>query len=81
MSDILMIVTAATSLTLRDGAEHPTASGPRNSSPPTAICVAAGHTVTIATPGGVTPTVDAGSLDAGVAAAPRRRTSCAATSP
>lgn len=64
MSDILMIVTAATSLTMKDGSEHPTGFWAEELVTAHRDLVAAGHHVTIATPGGVTPTVDAGSLDA-----------------
>ena len=66
MSDILMIVTAATSLTMKDGSEHPTGFWAEELVTAHRDLVAAGHRVTIATPGGVTPTVDAVSLDAGV---------------
>ena len=63
MSNILMIVTGATSLTLKDGTEHPTGYWAEELVTAHRDLVAAGHTVTIATPGGVTPTVDPGSLD------------------
>lgn len=66
MSDILMIVTGATSLTMRDGSEHPTGFWAEELVTAHRDLVAAGHRVTIATPGGVTPTVDASSLDASV---------------
>ncbi|MET0975894.1 MAG: type 1 glutamine amidotransferase domain-containing protein [Leifsonia sp.] len=64
MSDILMIVTAATSLTLADGTEHPTGFWAEELVTAHRDLVAAGHTITIATPGGVTPTVDPGSVSA-----------------
>jgi putative intracellular protease/amidase len=63
MSKILMIVTAANSLTMKDGSEHPTGFWAEELVTAHRDFVAAGHTVTIATPGGITPTVDAGSLD------------------
>lgn len=63
MSQILMIVTSATSLTMKDGTEHPTGFWAEELVTAHRDLRAAGHTVTIATPGGVTPTVDAGSLD------------------
>ena len=63
MSNILMIVTGANTLTLNDGTEHPTGFWAEELVTAHRDLVAAGHTVTIATPGGVTPTVDAGSLD------------------
>ncbi|HEU0181574.1 MAG TPA: type 1 glutamine amidotransferase domain-containing protein [Agromyces mariniharenae] len=66
MSDILMIVTGATSLTMKDGSEHPTGFWAEELVTAHRDLVAAGHRVTIATPGGVTPTVDAVSLDASV---------------
>ena len=70
MSDILMIVTGATSLTLSDGTEHPTGFWAEELVVAHRELRAAGHTITIATPGGVTPTVDAGSLsDAGAGGA------------
>ncbi len=63
MSKILMIVTGASTLTLNDGTEHPTGFWAEELVTAHRDLVAAGHTVTIATPDGVTPTVDAGSLD------------------
>ena len=63
MSSILMIVTGANSLTLKDGSQHPTGFWAEELVTAHRDLVAAGHTITIATPGGVTPTVDAGSLD------------------
>ena len=66
MSDLLMIVTGATSLTMKDGSEHPTGFWAEELVTAHRDLVAAGHRVTIATPGGVTPTVDAVSLDADV---------------
>ena len=66
MSDILMIVTGATSLTMKDGSEHPTGFWAEELVTAHRELVAAGHSVTIATPGGVTPTVDAGSLNPAV---------------
>ncbi|MGW4929779.1 type 1 glutamine amidotransferase domain-containing protein [Agromyces sp. NPDC004153] len=64
MSDILMIVSGATSLTMKDGSEHPTGFWAEELVTAHRDLVAAGHRITIATPGGVTPTVDAVSLDA-----------------
>jgi putative intracellular protease/amidase len=63
MSNILMIVTGATSLTMKDGSEHPTGFWAEELVTAHRDLRAAGHTVTIATPDGATPTVDAGSLD------------------
>ncbi|MGH3706113.1 MAG: DJ-1/PfpI family protein, partial [Agromyces sp.] len=63
MSNILMIVTGANSLRLKDGSNHATGFWAEELVTAHRDLVAAGHTITIATPGGVTPTVDAGSLD------------------
>lgn len=63
MSNILMIVTGATSLTMKDGSQHPTGFWAEELVTAHRDLIAAGHTITIATPGGITPTVDAGSLD------------------
>ncbi|MGN6427659.1 MAG: type 1 glutamine amidotransferase domain-containing protein [Leifsonia sp.] len=63
MSNILMVVTAADSLTLADGSEHPTGFWAEELVVAHRDLVAAGHSVTIATPGGRVPTVDPGSLD------------------
>jgi putative intracellular protease/amidase len=63
MSNILMIVTGATSLTMKDGSQHPTGFWAEELVTAHRDLVAAGHDVTISTPGGVTPMVDAGSLD------------------
>ena len=66
VSHILMIVTGASSLTMKDWSQHPTGFWAEELVTAHRDLVAAGHAVTIATPGGVTPTVDAGSLDPGV---------------
>ncbi|MBM7829418.1 putative intracellular protease/amidase [Agromyces cerinus] len=63
MSNILMIVTGANSLTMKDGSQHPTGFWAEELVTAHRDLVAAGHTIVIATPGGVTPTVDRGSLD------------------
>lgn len=63
MSSILMIVTGANSLTMSDGTQHPTGFWAEELVTAHRDLVAAGHIVTIATPGGVTPPVDTGSLD------------------
>lgn len=62
MSNILMVVTAADSLTLADGSAHPTGFWAEELVVAHRDLVAAGHTVTIATPSGRVPTVDPGSL-------------------
>ncbi|RZS64462.1 putative intracellular protease/amidase [Agromyces ramosus] len=66
MSDILMIVTGADSLTMKDGSKHPTGFWAEELVTAHRDLVAAGHAITIATPGGVIPTVDRGSLDPAV---------------
>ena len=53
MSNILMIVTGADSLTMKDGSQHPTGFWAEELVTAHRDLVAAGHTVTIATPGGV----------------------------
>ncbi|WP_243227438.1 type 1 glutamine amidotransferase domain-containing protein [Microbacterium sp. CIAB417] len=62
MSNILMVVTAANSLTLADGSAHPTGFWAEELVVAHRDLAAAGHTITIATPGGRVPTVDPGSL-------------------
>lgn len=64
MSNILMVVSAADSLTMRDGSEHPTGYWAEELVVSHKTLLDAGHTVHIATPGGVTPTVDQVSLAA-----------------
>ncbi|CAL9317822.1 type 1 glutamine amidotransferase domain-containing protein [Streptomyces sp. SudanB25_2051] len=63
MAKILMIVSAADRLTLADGSEHPTGYWAEEVAASHRVLVEAGHSVDIATPGGVRPTVDAISLD------------------
>ncbi|MET4060247.1 putative intracellular protease/amidase [Arthrobacter sp. UYP6] len=63
MANILMVVSAANSLTMRDGTEHPTGFWAEELAESHRVLREAGHTVRIATPGGVKPTVDAVSLD------------------
>lgn len=62
MSNILMVVTAADSLTLADGTSHPTGFWAEELVVAHRDLARAGHTITIATPGGRVPTVDPGSL-------------------
>ena len=64
MSNILMVVTAADSLTLADGSAHPTGFWAEELVVAHRDLTAAGHTITIATPGGRIPTVDPASLTA-----------------
>lgn len=62
MSNILMVVTAADSLILADGSAHPTGFWAEELVVAHRDLAAAGHTISIATPGGRVPTVDPGSL-------------------
>lgn len=64
MANILMVVSAADSLTMRDGSEHPTGYWAEEVVVSHKNLLDAGHTVRIATPGGVKPTVDQVSLAA-----------------
>lgn len=75
MSKILMVVSGADSLKLSDGTSHPTGYWAEELAASHEVLRAAGHTVDIATPGGVRPTVDAISLDerGGVEEADARR--------
>ena len=62
MSKILFVVTGADHWTLSDGAKHPTGFWAEEAVAPYEAFKAAGHEVVVATPGGVVPTVDKGSL-------------------
>ncbi|WP_329436682.1 type 1 glutamine amidotransferase domain-containing protein [Streptomyces sp. NBC_01280] len=62
MSKILFVVTGATHWTLADGTLHPTGFWAEEAVAPYAAFKAAGHDIVVATPGGVVPTVDKGSL-------------------
>ena len=64
MANILMAVSAADSLTMKDGREHPTGYWAEELVVSHRVLRDAGHTVHIATPGGVKPTVDQVSLAA-----------------
>ncbi len=59
---ILFVMTGATHWTLADGTQHPTGFWAEEAVAPYQVFTAAGHTVTVATPDGVVPTVDGGSL-------------------
>ncbi|MGV9994815.1 type 1 glutamine amidotransferase domain-containing protein [Streptomyces sp. NPDC003374] len=63
MAKILMIISAADSLTLADGTAHPTGYWAEEVVASHEVLAGAGHQVDIATPGGVRPTVDPISLD------------------
>ncbi|MFC5182564.1 type 1 glutamine amidotransferase domain-containing protein [Actinomadura harenae] len=62
MAKILFVMTGADHWTLADGTKHPTGFWAEEAAVPYEAFTEAGHTVTVATPGGVVPTVDAGSL-------------------
>lgn len=62
MSTILFVVTAARHWTLNDGTKHPTGYWAEELLTPYRTFTEAGHTVVFATPGGVAPVVDRGSL-------------------
>lgn len=62
MSKILFVVTGADHWTLADGTQHPTGFWAEEAIAPYDAFKAAGHEIVVATPGGVVPTVDAGSL-------------------
>jgi putative intracellular protease/amidase len=62
MPKILFVVTGATHWTLKDGTRHPTGYWAEELLTPYSAFTQAGHEVVFATPGGVVPTADAGSL-------------------
>lgn len=64
MAEILFIMTGADQWTLADGTKHPTGFWAEEAVVPLEAFKAAGHLVTVATPGGVVPPVDRGSLSA-----------------
>ena len=64
MANILMVVSAADSLTMKDGSEHPTGYWAEELVVAHQTLTQAGNTVHIATPGGRKPTVDQVSLAA-----------------
>jgi putative intracellular protease/amidase len=66
MSKILFVMTGADHWTLADGTQHPTGFWAEEAVAPYETFKAAGHEVVVATPGGVVPTVDKGSLAAEV---------------
>ncbi|MFG3009637.1 type 1 glutamine amidotransferase domain-containing protein [Streptomyces cinerochromogenes] len=66
MSKILFVMTGADHWTLADGTEHPTGFWAEEAVTPYEAFKAAGHEIVVATPGGVVPTVDKGSLAAEV---------------
>ncbi|MEU6260559.1 type 1 glutamine amidotransferase domain-containing protein [Streptomyces sp. NPDC047043] len=66
MSKILFVMTGADHWTLADGTQHPTGFWAEEAAAPYEAFKAAGHEIVVATPGGVVPTVDKGSLAAEV---------------
>ncbi|MYZ39527.1 MULTISPECIES: type 1 glutamine amidotransferase domain-containing protein [unclassified Streptomyces] len=62
MAEILMVISGADRLTMADGTEHPTGYWAEEFTAPYHAFTKAGHRVSVATPGGVQPTVDAASL-------------------
>ncbi|SNX56493.1 putative intracellular protease/amidase [Streptomyces sp. TLI_55] len=62
MSKILFVMTGADHWTLADGTLHPTGFWAEEAVAPYQAFKAAGHEIVVATPGGVVPTVDKGSL-------------------
>ncbi len=66
MSKILFVMTGADHWTLADGTLHPTGFWAEEAEAPYRRFTAEGHEIVVATPGGVVPTVDRGSLAAEV---------------
>ncbi|MHA6758516.1 type 1 glutamine amidotransferase domain-containing protein [Streptacidiphilus sp. PAMC 29251] len=64
MTSVLFVVTGATGWTLADGTTHPTGYWAEELAEPHRIFREADFDITVATPGGVVPTVDQGSLSA-----------------
>ncbi|HEY9372031.1 type 1 glutamine amidotransferase domain-containing protein [Streptomyces sp.] len=62
MSKILFVMTGADQWTLADGTKHPTGFWAEEAAAPYAAFKAAGHEIVVASPGGVVPPVDRGSL-------------------
>ncbi|MFE0249398.1 type 1 glutamine amidotransferase domain-containing protein [Streptomyces sp. NPDC059010] len=62
MSKILFVLTGADHWTLADGTKHPTGFWAEEAVVPYEAFTAAGHEVVVATPGGVVPPLDQGSL-------------------
>ncbi|MCY7403445.1 MAG: type 1 glutamine amidotransferase domain-containing protein [Cryobacterium sp.] len=67
MTHVLFVVSAADHWTLNDGSLHPTGYWAEELAEPHRLFTAAGWQISIATPGGVAPTIDAGSLRADAA--------------
>ncbi|SIR69929.1 type 1 glutamine amidotransferase domain-containing protein [Williamsia sterculiae] len=72
MTNVLLVVTAATGWTLKDGTVHPTGYWAEELAEPYRLFSEAGWDITVATPGGVAPTLD--ELSLGVAGGlPKKR--------
>ena len=72
MTSVLFVITAATGWTLRDGSVHPTGFWAEEVAEPHRVFSEAGWDITVATPGGVAPTLD--ELSLGVAGGrPKKR--------
>ncbi|MEV6652535.1 hypothetical protein [Streptomyces sp. NPDC051219] len=78
MSKILFVMTGADHWTLADGTRHPTGFWAEEAVAPYEAFKAAGHEIVVATPGGVVPTLDKGSLAPPWACPGRRSTSTSA---
>lgn len=62
MAKVLFVVTGASYWTLKDGTRHPTGYWAEEFAAPYSALTGAGHTIVVATPGGVVPHVDSMSL-------------------
>lgn len=62
MATVLFVVTGASYWTLKDGTRHPTGYWAEEFAAPYSALTGAGHSVVVATPGGVVPHVDSMSL-------------------
>ena len=74
MTSVLFVVSAADHWTLNDGSLHPTGYWAEELAEPHRLFTEAGWAITIATPKGVAPTVDEGSLAAGATGGEDRST-------
>ncbi|MEV6774095.1 type 1 glutamine amidotransferase domain-containing protein [Nocardia sp. NPDC051030] len=79
MAKILFVMTGVDHWTLADGTQHPTGFWAEEFAAPYEALTEAGHEIVVATPGGVTPTVDHGSLAPEVNGGPEGAEKVAAT--
>ncbi|WP_432251418.1 type 1 glutamine amidotransferase domain-containing protein [Streptomyces sp. HNM1019] len=70
MAKILFVMTGADQWTLADGTKHPTGYWAEEAVAPYVALKAAGHEITVATPGGAVPPVDSASLSPDVNGGP-----------